>query len=124
MPHVMTPNGLRSRSIPDAFSGACPTHLVGYLRVCLDRLDNQAGVDSVREQEKPEASLSRIIFAGSGSCCGWLFCSTPNLCIVETWHRLFREYFEHQLNQLLYQRYDIALAHDYATAQTQACLSL
>jgi len=30
----------------------------GYLRVCFDKLDNQADVDNVWEQEKTEASLS------------------------------------------------------------------
>ena len=32
----------------------------GYLRVCLDRLDNQAGVDNVSEQKKLEATKKAV----------------------------------------------------------------
>jgi hypothetical protein len=31
-----------------------------YLRVCLDRLDNQAGVDNVWEQKKLEAARREV----------------------------------------------------------------
>ena len=39
------PNGLRKHRML----------LAGYWQVCLDKLDNQVGVDSVWGQEKPEA---------------------------------------------------------------------
>ena len=36
----------------------------GYLRVCLDRLDNQAGVDSVWEQEKTRSQPVSVTVRG------------------------------------------------------------
>ncbi len=54
---------------------------------------------------------------GVGCTLCWLALrKTPSLCIAETCYKSFPKFFEHLLNQHLYQTSDTALIHDCATS--------